>query len=51
VIEANPNPSLAKDDDFAQAALQVGIGYEALIQRILENALKWGQGSKLPGPV
>jgi D-alanine-D-alanine ligase len=41
VIEANPNPSLAKDDDFAQAAMQVGIGYEALIQRILENALKW----------
>jgi D-alanine-D-alanine ligase len=41
VIEANPNPSLAKEDDFAQAALQVGIGYEALIQKILENALKW----------
>jgi D-alanine-D-alanine ligase len=41
VMEANPNPSLAKDDDFAQAAGQVGIGYEALIQRILENALKW----------
>jgi D-alanine-D-alanine ligase len=41
VIEANPNPSLAKEDDFAQSALQVGIGYEALIQRILENALKW----------
>jgi D-alanine-D-alanine ligase len=40
VIEANPNPSLAKDDDFAQAALQVGIGYEALIQKVLENALK-----------
>jgi D-alanine-D-alanine ligase len=41
VIEANPNPSLAKEDDFAQAALQVGIGYEALIQKILENAIKW----------
>ena len=41
VIEANPNPSLAKDDDFAQAAGQVGIGYEALIQKILEMALKW----------
>jgi D-alanine-D-alanine ligase len=40
VIEANPNPSLAKEDDFAQAATQVGIGYEALIQKILENALK-----------
>jgi D-alanine-D-alanine ligase len=41
VIEANPNPSLAREDDFAQAAAQVGIGYEALIQKILENALKW----------
>jgi D-alanine-D-alanine ligase len=40
VIEANPNPSLAKEDDFAQAAAQVGIGYEALIQKILENALR-----------
>jgi len=41
VIEANPNPSLAKEDDFAQAAAQVGIGYEVLIQKILENALRW----------
>jgi D-alanine-D-alanine ligase len=41
VIEANPNPSLAEEDDFAQAAMQVGIGYEALIQKILESALKW----------
>jgi D-alanine-D-alanine ligase len=41
VIEANPNPSLAKEDDYAQAAAQVGIGYEALIQKILENAIKW----------
>ena len=41
VIEANPNPSLAKEDDFAQAAAQVGIGYEALIQKILENARRW----------
>jgi D-alanine-D-alanine ligase len=41
VIEANPNPSLAREDDFAQAAAQVGIGYEALIQKILENARSW----------
>ncbi len=41
VIEANPNPSLARDDDFAQAAAQVGIGYEALIQKLLENARRW----------
>jgi D-alanine-D-alanine ligase len=41
VIEANPNPSLAKEDDYAQTAAQVGIGYEALIQKILENAIRW----------
>ena len=41
VIEANPNPSLAKEDDFAQAAAQVGISYEALIQKLLENAVRW----------
>jgi len=29
IREANPNPSLARDDDFAQAAMQVGIDYEA----------------------
>jgi D-alanine-D-alanine ligase len=40
VIEANPNPSLAKEDDFAQAAAQIGIGYESLIQKVLENALR-----------
>ncbi len=52
VIEANPNPSLAKEDDFAQAAAQVGIGYEALIQKILENALRWSgsEGGKRPTP-
>ncbi len=41
IIEVNPNPSLAKEDDFAQAAAQVGIGYEVLIQKVLENALRW----------
>jgi len=41
IIEANPNPSLAKEDDYAQSAAQVGIGYEALIQKILENAMRW----------
>ena len=35
VIEANPNPSLAADEDFAQAALNAGVTYDALIQEIL----------------
>lgn len=40
VIEANPNPSLAKEDDFAQAAATTGLDYDALIKRILENAIR-----------
>jgi D-alanine-D-alanine ligase len=38
VIEANPNPSLAQDEDFSQSAADSGIGYDALIQAILEAA-------------
>jgi D-alanine-D-alanine ligase len=40
VMEANPNPSLARDEDFAMAAGAAGIEYDALIQRILENAVR-----------
>lgn len=35
-IEANPNPILAKDEDFAQAAEKGGIAYPRLIDRIIE---------------
>jgi D-alanine-D-alanine ligase len=38
VIEANPNPSLAQDEDFARAAAAAGMGYDALIQQILDAA-------------
>jgi len=38
VIEANPNPSLAEGEDFAQSACNAGIGYDALIQEILDAA-------------
>jgi D-alanine-D-alanine ligase len=34
-IEANPNPILAADEDFAQSALKAGIAYPKLIDRIL----------------
>jgi D-alanine-D-alanine ligase len=36
IIEANPNPSLAREDDFAQSAAVAGLEYEALIQKILD---------------
>lgn len=38
-IEANPNPMLAADEDFAQSALRAGIRYPALVERILRLAL------------
>lgn len=38
VIEANPNPSLAREDDFAQSAAAAGTDYDALIQKILDAA-------------
>lgn len=39
VLEANPNPNLDRDDEFAQSAIKAGLSYEALIQRIITLAL------------
>ncbi len=38
-IEANPNPILAQDEDFAQSGLQAGWSYSQLIARILQLGL------------
>jgi D-alanine-D-alanine ligase len=38
-IEANPNPILAADEDFAQSAQKAGFSFAALIQQILRNGL------------
>jgi D-alanine-D-alanine ligase len=41
VLEANPNPQLSRDEDFAQSARSKGLGYQALIQRLLDLGLSW----------
>jgi D-alanine-D-alanine ligase len=41
VLEANPNPQIAKGEDFAASAEKVGISYEALLQRVLNLGLRW----------
>lgn len=41
LIEANPNPQLSYGDEFAESAESVGIGYEALLQRILNLGLRY----------
>jgi D-alanine-D-alanine ligase len=40
ILEANPNPGLALDDEFAPSALNAGMTYEHLLQRILRLALQ-----------
>ena len=38
-IEANPNPILASDEDFAQSANKAGVAYPQLIQQIVRLGL------------
>jgi D-alanine-D-alanine ligase len=41
VLEANPNPQIARNEDFARSAEQAGYTYPALIQKILTIGLRW----------
>jgi D-alanine-D-alanine ligase len=41
IIEANPNPQIAKGEDFAASAEKAGLSYEAVIQRITNLGLRW----------
>ncbi len=41
VLEANPNPQIAKGEDFAASADKAGISYESLLQRIVNLGLRW----------
>jgi D-alanine-D-alanine ligase len=41
VIEANPNPQIARGEDFAASAENAGIAYETVLQRIINLGLRW----------
>jgi D-alanine-D-alanine ligase len=41
VLEANPNPQIAREEDFAQSAAKAGLPYPALLQRILSIGMRW----------
>ena len=41
LIEANPNPQIARDEDFADSAAAAGIDYHSLLQRILALGLSY----------
>jgi D-alanine-D-alanine ligase len=36
VLEANANPNLAQTEDFATSALSAGVGYDVVLQRIMQ---------------
>ena len=41
ILEANPNPQIARTEDFAASAAAAGLDYPALLQRILTTGLRW----------
>ena len=48
-LEANPNPDIAADDDFAMSAAAAGVDYPSIIQKILNQGIRdgnaWQQAS------
>jgi len=41
VLEANPNPQIARGEDFAASAEKAGLAYEAVLQKIINLGLRW----------
>jgi D-alanine-D-alanine ligase len=41
VLEANPNPQIAKGEDFAASGEKMGLSYEGVLQRIMNLGLRW----------
>ncbi len=41
VLEANPNPQIARGEDFAASGEKIGLTYEGVLQRIMNLGLRW----------
>ena len=41
VLEANPNPQIARGEDFAASAEKAGLSYDAVLQRIINLGMRW----------
>ena len=41
VIEANPNPQLANQEDFAKSAARANVSYSRLLERIMTLGTQW----------
>jgi D-alanine-D-alanine ligase len=45
LLEANPNPDIARDEEFASAAISRGYTYESVIQKVLNLGRRWRTGA------
>jgi D-alanine-D-alanine ligase len=41
LLEANPNPQIARGEDFAESAVKLGMSYDTLLQRIINLGIRW----------
>ena len=41
LLEANPNPQIAKNEDFADSAAHCGLSYAQLLQKIITLGLSY----------
>jgi D-alanine-D-alanine ligase len=41
LLEANPNPQIAKDEDFAKSAMHIGVTYPELIDKLLRLGMRY----------
>ena len=48
VLEANPNPQIAHDEDFADSAETAGYTYPALLQELLRIGLRRQPANSTP---
>ena len=46
LLEANPNPQIALNEDFADSAEHCGVDYESLLQKIMATGLRYRTGSE-----
>jgi len=51
VIEANPNPQLAEQEDFARSAAKAGVEYPVLLERIMSLGIRWQPARVAPALV
>jgi D-alanine-D-alanine ligase len=47
LLEANPNPQIARDEDFALSAKHIGLEYPALIEQLMQFGMKYSPSNMI----